>query len=86
MCGLSEHGRETNAPVQEVDLINFPPGSVIAFKKVHLLSIMLFSVFGSILLLASGMYELSEHGGETNAPVQEVDLINFPPGSVIAFK
>ena len=39
-----------------------------------------------IKLLASGMCELSEHGGETNTPLQEVDLINFPPGSVIAFK
>ncbi len=39
-----------------------------------------------IKLLASGMCELSEHGAETDAPVQEIDFINFPPGSCIAFK
>ena len=39
-----------------------------------------------IKLLASGMCELSEHGAETDVPVQEIDFINFPPSSVIAFK
>ncbi|XP_033098498.1 glycogen debranching enzyme-like [Anneissia japonica] len=38
-----------------------------------------------IPLFSSNMVELTD-GGEMNSPVQEVDFIDFPPGSVIAFR
>ncbi|XP_071505921.1 glycogen debranching enzyme-like [Diadema antillarum] len=39
-----------------------------------------------VTLLNSEVCELLEHGSQAQATVQEIDFINFPPGSVIAFK
>ncbi|XP_038048621.1 glycogen debranching enzyme-like [Patiria miniata] len=40
----------------------------------------------NIQLYSSQMVELADHGSEKQSSVQEIDFINFPPGSVIAFK
>ena len=39
-----------------------------------------------IHLYSSRMVELSDQGADGPSPVQEIDFINFPPGSVIAFR
>ncbi|XP_041474859.1 glycogen debranching enzyme-like [Lytechinus variegatus] len=39
-----------------------------------------------VTLLNSEVCELLQHGSQAQASLQEIDFINFPPGSVIAFK